>query len=159
MKNVFCLGAILKASFALLLLPGCGDGDFRINPAGGSLSELGRGGTIADNAFNFFQTNLFPIMTSTTNPGKSCLGSGCHSLNTSQPTFFQIDASSAVNTYNWAGARRTSVVQGTYAGSSSRTIQAQKDVSHPSDIGSSGGFTNWSTSEKALIDTWVTKSD
>ncbi len=134
-------------------MAGCGDGDFRVNPAAGTLSTVGGSGPSTNTAQAYFTANIFPIMTATTG-GKGCLGSGCHSPSSDQ-TFFQLDASSASISYNWAGIRRTQAPDpGTYASASSARILTKKDT-----VPAHNSFSNWTTADKAFIDTWSSMSE
>lgn len=131
--------------FLSFFLNACGDGDFRVNPSEGTLSSVG-GGSGGSTALDFFTTKLYPLMIANTG-NKGCLGSGCHSIPQSTQTFFQVDAASVSNSFNWASARRTTVTVGTYAASTSDTIKNRKNQNHQN-------FSNWTAAEKALVDEW-----
>jgi len=130
-----------------LFVLACGDGDFRVNPTAGTLSTASGTGGPDGTAKQYFTTNLFPLMTANTG-SKGCLGSGCHEIDTNRPRYFQLDASDANSSYNWAGARRASVLIGNYADGTAQTLKAKKDTNH-------NNFNNWTPTEKALIDTWT----
>ena len=139
--------SFIAIGLILLCLVACGDGDFRVNPTAGTLSTAnssGAGGTGTDK--EYFKTNLLTLMTANTG-SKSCMGSNCHNLSPSRPTFFQLDASSIDSSYNWAGSRRKSVTIGAFADGSSTTLKAKKDANHNS-------FSQWDAADKALIDSW-----
>jgi len=140
---------LISIGLLSLALVGCGDGDFRVNPSEGTLSSAGGGPGSGFNALQFFTIKLYPLMIANTG-SKSCLGSGCHSMPQGSQTYFQVDASSADGSFNWARPRRlTPVVAGDYSAAdpASSTLKFKKDQNHQN-------FNNWTNAEKTLIDEW-----
>lgn len=160
---------ILLAAFCLVA---CGDGSFDIqrDNTDSSLVDL-RGepdiSTPDTEAKQYYEDNLFSIIATdgtnwaTDSTAKGCLGTGCHSLQTSAPTFFQQDATNFELSWNYARVRRQLILYGTYAPeppSSAKTLKNR-------NLGGDGellpqtqrhqSFRNWSEDDFALIDAWT----
>lgn len=131
-----------------LMLTGCGSGDISIDRSNGLESTAG-------NSLSYFGDAIYPLLIKDrTGFAGGCAASGCHlkgSASVSVQTFFQVNKSSSSDSANWAMARRSRVTTGTYATTNSMTLKAQKDNNHNS-------FSQWSTEEKANLDTWTALS-
>ena len=141
---------ILFISLFSLFLHACGNGDFRINPSAGTKSTLGGSGG-ASTPQEYFEQNLFPLMASS--PTKGCTGchaSGSTTFSGTKP--FEVDASSASNSYNWAGARRVDPVSaGDYSDLGDPTLKTQMDADHEN-------FQNWEQSDRDMLNEWTAMS-
>ena len=133
----------------LFFLNSCGDGSFVIDRSQGAQT-----GTVAvpgsESPLEFFTDEIFPLITRSEAQG-GCAVSGCHLVNDAaepEQTFHQVDPGDADNTFNWAGARRKVLVQGTFAGPTSLTYKQQMDGNHES-------FQNWSDDDRAKLNDWV----
>jgi hypothetical protein len=145
-------------SFALFVcvagLSRCGSGNFVLDTSQGVASNV-VGNVPADvTPEEYFTNNIFPIVKNTSGI-KGCALSGCHNVNDSPShaqTFFQVDPSSASNSWNWASARRTTIVVGPYATSSAIRILTRSSNNHEN-------FSNWTSAEKTFISTWAALSE
>lgn len=153
--------AVIFFGILSLFLWSCGSGDYTVNPgagipssgstAGGTTSggTTSSGGCGSLTAQQCFEQNIWPIMATNNQNTGGCATSGCHlKSNSLQTTFFQVDTASASTSWNWAEARRASVITGTYAGGSSATLAAQMNANHRA-------FQNWSTGQRAIITSWT----
>jgi hypothetical protein len=157
--------------FGLLVLSGCGDGDFDLHREGPDASLVDLRGEQDDEtedtaAKTFFVNNLFPLMRTNGTSWQSdasvkgCAGSGCHAVNSATPRFFQQDSSDTELSWNYARVRRNIILVGDFASEppASRTLRSR-------NLNSSGqplpqnqrhqSFRNWSNEEMNLINDWT----
>jgi hypothetical protein len=129
----------------------CGGGDVSIDRSQGIESAVNGVGGTGDNSLVYFTNTIFPLLIrGQTNAAQGCATPACHakgSASNSAQTFFQINAASSGESWNWAQVRRNRVVEGTYASSGSQTLKSKKDANHNS-------FSDWSSDEKLKIDGW-----
>lgn len=144
----------LVCGTGLMLCAACGGGKVEIDRTGGEESTISGSQSTSGSSEAYFTNDIFPLLIKDRSSSTGgCAASGCHlkgSASSSETSFYQINASSASDSWNWAQVRRNRVISAntTYATSSSSTLAAKKDSNHQS-------FRDWATSEKLKLDEWV----
>jgi len=155
-----------------LWLSGCGNGKFDIErtESDPSLVDL-RGekdnSTPDSEAKTFYLNQIYPLVNAdganwqSDTAVKGCLGSGCHSVNSGAPKFFQQDPSNQDTSWNYARTRRKVILFGDYAPeppSSARTLKNRNLASDQTRLPKASrhqSFRNWEETELDLIDDWT----